>query len=67
MTMIRWEPTLHVVACSNCGSHDTRVSFEFLSFARRVCRNCGATFVTITDSAKGERVVNFRRFKTQHR
>lgn len=57
--MIHWETPLREVACRNCGSSDTRVSFEFLAFTRRVCRECGAAFVTIADPS-GERTFTFR-------
>jgi hypothetical protein len=35
------------------------VSFEFLAFTRRTCRDCGAAFVTIADPS-GERAFTFR-------
>jgi hypothetical protein len=57
--MIHWEAPLRAVACGNCGSSDTRVSFEFLAFTRRVCPECGTAFVTIADLS-GERVFTFR-------
>ena len=56
--MIHWETPLRAVECRNCGSSDTRVSFEFLAFTRRVCRDCGAAFVTIADPS-GERTFTF--------
>jgi len=56
--MIHWEAPLRAVACRNCGSSDTRVSFEFLAFTRRICPECGAAFVTIADLS-GERVFTF--------
>ncbi|HEY3157318.1 MAG TPA: hypothetical protein VGJ78_00040 [Vicinamibacterales bacterium] len=34
------------------------MSFEFLAFTRRVCRECGAAFVTIADPS-GERAFTF--------
>jgi len=57
--MIHWEAPLSDVACRSCGSTDTRVSFEFLAFTRRTCRDCGAAFVTIADPS-GERAFTFR-------
>jgi hypothetical protein len=57
--MIHWEAPLGDVACRSCGSTDTRVSFEFLAFTRRTCRDCGAAFVTIADPS-GERAFTFR-------
>jgi hypothetical protein len=43
--MIYWEAESNEqrVRCTACGSADTRVSFEFLSFARLTCRTCSAT------------------------
>ena len=58
--MIHWEAPPHVVGCSNCGSSDTQVSFEFLLFTRRICRTCGLAFVTITDPSSRDRVFTFR-------
>jgi len=64
--MIHWEAPLRAVSCRNCGSSDTKVSFEFLAFTRRICPDCGAAFVTIADLS-GERVftVHFTRSKPQ--
>ena len=56
--MIHWEAPLRDVACRKCGSSDTRVSFEFLAFTRRVCRDCGAAFVCIADPS-GEHAFKF--------
>jgi hypothetical protein len=43
--MIYWEADSNEpkVRCTACGSADTRVSFEFLSFARHTCRSCSTT------------------------
>jgi hypothetical protein len=48
--MIYWESQSNEmkVACSACGSMDTRVSFEFLCYTRHTCRTCSMTF---TDSS----------------
>ena len=45
-TMIYWEAQSNEmrVACSACGSLDTRVSFEFLCYTRHTCRACSTTF-----------------------
>jgi hypothetical protein len=45
-TMIYWEAQSSEmrVACSACGSVDTRVSFEFLCYTRHTCRTCSTTF-----------------------
>jgi hypothetical protein len=62
--MIRWEAPLREVACSDCGSNDTEVSFEFLAFTHRICRSCGATFVTIGDPSRDRKFpFPFRRQK----
>jgi len=44
--MIYWEAQSNEmrVACSACGSGDTRVSFEFLCYTRHTCRACSTTF-----------------------
>ena len=44
--MIYWEAQSNEmkVACSACGSVDTRVSFEFLCYARHTCRVCSTAF-----------------------
>src|SRR5258705_2381774 len=44
--MIYWEAQSNEmrVACSACGSGDTRVSFEFLCYTRHTCRECSTTF-----------------------
>ena len=44
--MIYWEAQSNEmkVACSACGSVDTRVSFEFLCYTRHTCRVCSTTF-----------------------
>ena len=44
--MIYWEAQSNEirVACSACGSLDTRVSFEFLCYTRHTCRVCSTTF-----------------------
>jgi hypothetical protein len=44
--MIYWEAQSNEmrVACSACGSVDTRVSFEFLCYTRHTCRACSTTF-----------------------
>jgi len=55
VAMIRWEAPSGTVSCVSCQSGETRVSFEFLTFTRRVCRNCGAVFITV-----GERSIDLR-------
>jgi hypothetical protein len=57
--MIHWEVPLREMACKKCGCSETRVSFEFLAFTRRVCPECGAAFITIADPS-GERTFTFR-------
>lgn len=46
--MIYWDGTSEEeqVPCALCGSHDTRVSIEFLNFTRYACRACSRTYMS---------------------
>lgn len=65
--MIRWEGPQRTVDCGHCGSSDTEVSFEFLTFTRHHCRACGATFVTFSAGSRERGEISLDRRKNRLR
>jgi len=62
--VIRWETPQATVVCGHCGSEDTKISFEFLAFARHICRGCGEAFYTLTTRSTDRTVFGATRRKS---